>query len=256
MRTKIIAGNWKMNTSLAEAYTLAQGVLNGTEHIERITTVMCPPYVWLASLAHDIVSKGSLKHLKLGAQNMFFEESGAYTGEVSPSMIEPLVEYVILGHSERTHVFKEDSELIANKVDAALAHGITPILCVGEDEQSEHSANQVVHALNHLIKGLQPEQIDALVIAYEPVWAIGTGKAATPEYAEKVLYALRSAVSDKTRILYGGSANEENAKSFLSLSDCDGLLVGGASLKLKSFVTMCQIADDLAADAGHHSLHS
>jgi triosephosphate isomerase len=256
MRTKIIVGNWKMNTSLAEAYALAEGVLRGTEHIERITTVICPPSIWLTTLAHDVIPKGRLPHLKMGAQNMHPEEHGAFTGEVSPTMLQDIVEYVIVGHSERTHLFHEDTDFIADKVMSAFDHGLTPVLCVGEDEQSSRSATQVVQTLNHLIKELSKDQIEKLVVAYEPVWAIGTGKAATPEYAEKVLTALRSVVSPMTRLIYGGSSNEENAKGFLELPDCDGLLPGGASLKLKSFLTMCQIADDLAQAAGYRSLHS
>ena len=245
-----------MNTSLAEAYILAQGVLNGTEHIERITTVLCPPAVWLAPLAHDVIQKGKLPHLKLGAQNLYPAESGAYTGEISPAMLGDIVEYVILGHSERTHIFHEKSDFIAEKVEMALAHNLTPILCVGEDEQNEHSVTDVVHSVNHLIKGLSDDQLGKIVVAYEPVWAIGTGKAATPEYAEKVLRALRGVVAAETRILYGGSANDENCLGFLQLEDCDGLLVGGASLKLQAFLNMCQIADDLAGANGHRSLHS
>ncbi len=256
MRTKIIAGNWKMNTSLAEAMTLAQGVLHGTEHIERITTVICPPAVWLVPIAHEVIPKGRLPHLKLGAQNMHPKTEGAFTGEISPLMVKSCAEYVILGHSERTHLFGEALDFTAEKVEAANEHGLKPILCVGEDSQSERSASHVVHTLNHLVKGLSHEQLDELIVAYEPVWAIGTGKAATPEYAEKVLNALRSVLTAKTRILYGGSVNEENAQGFLELPDCDGLLIGGASLKLKSFLTICQIADDLAQKGGHRSLHS
>jgi len=260
MRTKIIAGNWKMNTSLAEAYTLAQGVLAGTEHIERITTVICPPSVWLVPLAQDVIPKGRLPHLKLGAQNMHPQEHGTFTGEISPLMLQDLVEYVIVGHSDRVRLFHESHEFIAEKVESALAHGLTPILCVGELEKTDDSVTRVVHSLNHMIKGLLPEQIEKIVVAYEPIWAIsngnGHGNAADPEYAQHVLGALRGVVSPETRLLYGGSSNEENAASYLSLPDCDGLLSGGASLKLKSFVTMCQIADDIAGNQGHCSLHS
>lgn len=254
MRTKIIAGNWKMNTTLAEAHTLARGVVHGAEHIERVTTVLCPPTIWLTELRHEVAH--SLPHLKLGAQNMYFEEMGAFTGETSPVMLKGIVEYVILGHSERTHLFHEKHDLIAEKVEAAFAHGLVPILCVGEDVANEHSAQQIVHSLNHMIKGLSHEQLEQLVVAYEPVWAIGTGKAATPEYAERIMSGLRGILTPKTRILYGGSVNEENARGFLELADCDGLLIGGTSLKLKPFLTICQLADDLAGTAGHQSLHS
>lgn len=255
MRTKMIAGNWKMNTTLAEACQLAEGVRHHAEHIERIEIVLCPPFVWLSQLAHDIIPPKRLAHLKLGAQNMHAEEAGAYTGEVSPTMLKDMVEYVILGHSERTHLFKEDPHFIAEKVEAAFAHGLTPILCVGEDEPSERSATQVVHSLNHLVKSLTANQLERLVVAYEPVWAIGTGKAATPEYAQKVMHAMRSVLTPKTRLLYGGSVNETNAAGFLAIPDCDGMLVGGTSLKLKPFLSVCQQADDLAGQHGHRSLH-
>lgn len=244
-----------MNTMLAEAHTLARGVLHGVEHIERIETVLCPPFVWITELAHDVAGRGRLPHLKLGAQNMYFEASGAFTGEVSPAMLSDLVDYVILGHSERTHIFGEQPDVIARKVEAAFAYGLTPILCVGEDAKSADSARQVAHTLSHIIKGLTDAQLAELVVAYEPVWAIGTGDAATPEYAQTVMAGLRSVTGDKTRILYGGSVNEMNAQGYLNLDDCDGLLIGGTSLKLKPFLQVCQCADDIAAGQGHKPLH-
>lgn len=256
MRTKLVAGNWKMNTTLADAHVLARGVLNGAEHIERIEIVLCPPAIWLAQLAHDAVPVGRLPHLKLGAQNMYFEETGAFTGEISPLMIKEVAEYVIIGHSERTHIFREDAELVADKVRSALEHGLTPILCIGEDKQSPDSKRQLVHQLNHLLKDVEQSDLHKLVVAYEPVWAIGSGNPATPEYAEDVMSALRSAVTEKTRLLYGGSVNEENAPGFLAQPNCDGFLIGGTSLKLKPFLTVCQQADDQAQKAGHRSLHS
>lgn len=256
MRTKIIAGNWKMNTSLSEAYTLARGVLHDAEHIERIVTVLCPPTIWLTELAHEVIPPGCLPHLKLGAQNMHDEDSGAFTGEASPAMIKEVAEYVILGHSERTHLFHEGIDFISSKVYAAFRYGLQPILCVGEDERQEHAMRQVIHRINHLVKDLKPEQVEKLIVAYEPVWAIGTGEAAEPEYAQRVMQSLRTMLSPKTRILYGGSVNEENAEAYLKQADCDGLLIGGTSLKLKPFLKICQIADDLAATASHPSLHT
>ena len=260
MRRKMIAGNWKMNTTLADAHVLARGVLNGVEHMERIEVVICPPTIWLAQLAHDVVPLHSMPHLKLGAQNMYFAEEGAFTGEISPLMVKEVAEYVIIGHSDRTHKFHEDTELIAEKVVSALAHHLTPILCLGEDQKSENSKRQLVHKLNHLVNGLSQEQLEKIVVAYEPVWAISGGDAhhepATPEYAQEVISGLRHVLPEKTRILYGGSSNDENALGFFEGSDCDGFLVGGASLKLKSFLTMCQVADDLAGRHGHQSLHT
>lgn len=246
MRRPLIAANWKMNTTLADAHILANGVRNEAEHIEHSDIVLCPPTIWLTELAHGGIAPKQLRHLKLGAQNMHFEESGAFTGETSPLMVKEVAEYVILGHSERTHIFREDWDLIAAKVRAAFDHGITPILCVGEDEQSKESKQQVLHVLSYLIKGLSQPELDELVVAYEPVWAIGSGTPATPEYAQEMIAYLRRHLTEKTRILYGGSSNDTNAAAFIEQPDIDGFLVGGASLKLKSFITMCQIADDHA----------
>jgi triosephosphate isomerase len=245
MRTKIIAGNWKMNTTLADAHILADGVRQELEHLEKITVVLSPPTIWLTELAERI-QPGKLPHLKLAAQNMYFEEKGAFTGEVSPLMVKEVAEYVILGHSERVHVFKEDPEMIAAKVVAAFNNRLTPILCIGEDEQGPASKRQLVHLLNHLVQGLAHDQLQSLVVAYEPVWAIGTGKAATPEYAQDVCATLRHVLTPETRLLYGGSVTDENAKDFLAEADIDGLLIGGVSLKLKPFVTICQIAESLS----------
>jgi triosephosphate isomerase len=253
-RVPVIAGNWKMNTTLADAHILAKGVRDGAEHIERIEIVMCPPTVWLSEIA-DIVKPGAMPHLALGAQNMYFEEMGAFTGETSPLMVKELAEYVIIGHSERVHVFHEKPSLITRKVAAALEHGLTPILCVGEDEQSSTSKTEVAAMLEKIIEEFSPEEKAKIVVAYEPVWAIGTGKAATPEYAQEVMHELRTKLPEETCVLYGGSANDENCGSLLELPDCDGLLIGGASLKLKNFLIMCQTADDLAHKHGHKSKH-
>jgi triosephosphate isomerase (TIM) len=254
-RTPVIAGNWKMNTSLADAYVLAVGVRDGLEHVERVEVVLCPPTIWLSEVSH-VVPKGRLPHLSLGAQNMYYEESGAFTGETSPLMVKELAEYVILGHSERTHVFHEKPDFIAVKVDAALEHDLIPILCVGEERQSATSKKEVAAMLGKIIHNLSPEQRAKLIVAYEPVWAIGSGNPATAEYAQEVMAELRQQLPDEARVLYGGSVNEENARGYLETPDCDGLLIGGTSLKLKPFVTICQIADDLAHGHGHRSKHS
>jgi triosephosphate isomerase len=253
MRTKMIAGNWKMNTTLADAHVLANGIRQGAEHLDHVDIVLCPPSIWLTELAHHGIGPGSLKHLKLGAQNMYFEEHGTFTGEISPLMVREVAEYVIVGHSERTHVFNETPDLIVDKVESALAHDLTPILCVGEDVQEEGSKKKLVQQLNFLIRDLEEEDIERIIVAYEPVWAISTGpssqlgqRAATPEYAQEIISALRTVLPAKTRILYGGSANEENCQGYLTQTDIDGLLVGGASLKLKSFLTMCEIANNIS----------
>ena len=245
MRKKIIAANWKMNTTLADAHVLADGVRRETEHFEKIEIVLCPPTIWLTELARNL-PVGSLAHLMLGAQNMYVEDKGAFTGETSPLMVKEVAEFVIVGHSERTHLFHEDPELVSGKVQAAFRHGLTPILCLRENEQTAGSKRQLLHSLNHLVKELPHDQLNTLVVAYEPVWAIGTGKAATPEYAQDVCEALRNGLTASTRILYGGSVTEENAESLLDQADIDGLLIGGTSLKLKPFITICRIADQLS----------
>ena len=246
MNTPLIVANWKMHTTLADAHVLVNGIRNQSEHMEKIEIVVCPPSIWLALLAHDGIVPRSLSHLKLGAQNMYFEEEGPFTGEISPAMVKEVAEYVIVGHSERVHVFKEDAEMISNKVRAAFDHNLVPIVCLGEEERSDNSRRQMVHRLNHLIRDVRPGDLERIVVAYEPVWAIGSGHPATPEYAQEVISGLRGALTSKTRILYGGSVDEKDARGFLEQRDIDGLLVGGSSLRLKTFLTICQMADDLA----------
>ena len=242
MRTPMIAGNWKMNTTLADAHLLANGIVSGSEHLEHCDIVLCPPSIWLTEVAH-IVPPREFEHLKVGAQNMYCEAKGAFTGEISPLMVKEVAEYVILGHSERVHVFKEGPELIGSKVHAAFAHGIIPILCIGEEVQGGDSLRHLVHSLDYMLRGVSEEDIVRLVLAYEPVWAIGTGVAATPEYAEEVISTLRTRLSTQTRILYGGSVSAENAAGFLAKPDIDGFLIGGASLKIQEFLAICRLAN-------------
>lgn len=246
MRQKLIAGNWKMNLTLAEAMVLANGVRNHLEDFERILVVLCPSTIWLTEIAHAGIGPKQLPHLKLGAQNVFNQESGAYTGETSILQIKEVVEFVIIGHSERTHIFKENPDLIATKVQASLDHGVIPILCIGEDQKEEGSVRNLVHRLNYLVKDLNQEELERLVLAYEPVWAIGTGNPATPEYAQEVIVALREVLTPVSRILYGGSVTEENAEGFLQHPDIDGFLIGGTSLKLKPFLQICEMAENLS----------
>ena len=256
---KIIAANWKLNTSLADAYVLARGVLHGTEHMERIVTVLCPPAIWLTELAHEVVSVGMLPHLKLGAQNIFYEQSGPYTGEVSAKMVAEVAEYVIVGHSERVKFFHETAHDTALKLEAALAQNLQPILCVGELQATPEAAVQVGKRLEEVVENLSEAEKAQLIVAYEPVWAISngqTGTPATPDYAESTMGRLKTLLPDGARVLYGGSANGENAASFLACPSCDGLLIGGASLKLKSFLQAAQAADDLAGAQGFRSLHN
>ncbi len=244
-RRPLIAGNWKMNTTLADAHILADGVRQELEHEEKVDVVLCPPSIWLGFLAERL-GPGKVAHVSLGAQNCHPEMKGAYTGELSTEMIKEVADYVIIGHSERVQYFHEKPDFLLHKIEAAFRAGLTPILCIGEVEQVAGSTKKLVQELNHIVRSLTHAQLEQLVVAYEPVWAIGTGNVATPEYAQEVISLLRTVLTEKTRILYGGSSNDENARGLLAMPDIDGFLVGGASLKLKSFVTMVKIADQLA----------
>jgi triosephosphate isomerase len=249
MRTPLIAGNWKMNTSRSEAGVLAGAVKAGVEHMDKIEVVMCPPTVWLAEIAHHYVAPGQFEHLHLGGQNLYFEEKGTFTGETSPSQIKEVADYVLVGHSERVKLFGENHEIVAQKLHAAFAHDLKPILCIGEEVRSDTSLRAMVHTLDHLVKGLTHEELEQVVVAYEPVWAIsqaGVGTPASPEYAQQVIHTLRGRLTPKTRLLYGGSSNDQNAQSFLEQPDIDGLLAGNASLTAAKFLGMCQVAEDMA----------
>jgi triosephosphate isomerase (TIM) len=255
MKTTLIVGNWKMNTSLAEARMLARAVLHGVEHIERIQTVLCPPTIWLTEIAHHDIPFGKLPHLALGAQTAHQADSGAFTGETGMGMLQGLVAYVILGHSERMQYYNETLTAVGQKALAALAKKITPIICLGEVHQSPTSIDEVRAQAANLAAQISTENYQDIVIAYEPVWAIGTGQAAIPEYAAEVMRAIHQVFNGKSRVLYGGSVNAENAQGFLDLPETDGFLIGGASLNQKTFVQICQKADDRAQKCGQRSLH-
>jgi triosephosphate isomerase (TIM) len=240
VRTPFVAGNWKMNTTVQEAVNLVTDLRRTLAEIGRIEKVVFPPFVSL--LAVQCVLQGS--DIGLGAQNMYFEEKGAYTGEVSPLMLAGICRYVIIGHSERRQYFYETDALVSQKVRAALKHKLIPILCVGES-LSEHENNQteavVTRQVNGSLAGV--ETVDQLVVAYEPVWAIGTGKAAHGRPANQTIGLIRSLVeknysrhaADSLRILYGGSVTPANIAEFVSEPEIDGALVGGASLKAADF---------------------
>ena len=245
MRTPIIAGNWKMNKTTEEAVTFVRQIRDELDAVEGVDVVVCPPAIALPAV-HEAL-EGS--RVRVGAQNMHWEAEGAYTGEVSPEMIVSFCEYVILGHSERRTYYCESDEAVNKKTKAALAHGLTPIICVGEslaqNEAGETHAfvsGQVEAALD----GLSARQVRHCVIAYEPIWAIGTGKAASPEDAGRIIgESVRGTVvqlydddtAQTVRIQYGGSTNPDNIVAFMNHPDIDGALVGGASLK-PSFVDM------------------
>ena len=242
MRKKIIAGNWKMNMLPNEAMNF----INGLEPMVKNTNcevVLCVPYT---DLFYSLLTAQNT-NIKIGAQNMHWEEKGAYTGEIAPQMLKCInVEYVIIGHSERREYFAETDESVNKKIKAALAHELKPILCVGENlKQKELGLTEevITQQTELALDGLIKEQVENVIIAYEPIWAIGTGKVATKEDANesikqirnKIAYLYGEEVSQNVTILYGGSVNAQNAKELFTTSDIDGALVGGASLKLDEF---------------------
>jgi len=243
MRKPLISGNWKMNTKLEEAENLVRAMLAELDSIDGVGKVLCPPFISLAAIKELI--KGT--SIKLGAQNMYFEDKGAYTGEISPIMLTDLCDFVILGHSERRQYFAETDELINKKVKKALESGLKPILCVGEsleDNEAGKTEQKITRQVNAGLAGISPTS--QLVIAYEPIWAIGTGKAATGKQANATISLIRSIVAnlwDKetaqaVRLLYGGSVTSSNIAEFIAEADVDGALVGGASLKADEFVSI------------------
>jgi triosephosphate isomerase (TIM) len=244
MRRPFIAGNWKMNLNRASAVALAEGIVKSAEKIEGADMAVCPPSCYLDAVGRAIAGS----KVALGAQNMYHEKDGAFTGELSAAMLIDLgCKYVILGHSERRHILGETDEAINKKVLTALAAKLIPIVCVGE-LLSEREAGQTLSVISRQfdgsLAGLSPEQMKTVVIAYEPVWAIGTGKVATPQQAEEVHLALRkivaerynNATADVVRMQYGGSVKPDNAAELLKQPDIDGALVGGASLKVDQFL--------------------
>lgn len=249
-RTPLVAGNWKMHKTVSEALALVREMLPGLRPLTGVERVICPPFPALAPVA-DLV-QGSGVHL--GAQNVFWEDQGAYTGEVSPLMLKDYCRYVIVGHSERRQYFGETDETVNRRVRAVLRHGMSPILCVGErlEEREAGRTQQVVmEQLLGGLQGLSPDDGRRLVVAYEPVWAIGTGHAASPADASEVVGgAIRPVlaglfgeeIARSVRVLYGGSVKPENAAAFFAEEGIDGALVGGASLQAESFVAIAAAA--------------
>lgn len=247
MRKQIIAGNWKMHTDLAEATILVEGIKAALAEGEATReVVVCPPFTGLSTVA-DLIEDTDVR---LGAQNMYFEPKGAFTGEVSPLMLTDVgCHYVILGHSERREYFGESDALINQKIKAAFQYDLIPILCVGESlaqREANETQSFIDSQLTAGLQGLTAEQVSQMVIAYEPIWAIGTGKTATAEQAGEVCTAIRAKVAalfdketaEALRIQYGGSVKGSNAKEILSQPDIDGALVGGASLKADDFMAI------------------
>jgi triosephosphate isomerase len=246
-RVPVIAGNWKMNTTVPEAVGLVKATLPGLEKVRGVEKVVCPPFVSLAAVGE--VLKGS--SVKLGAQNVFYEDKGAYTGEISPLMLAGLCEYVIIGHSERRQYFGETDEMMEKKLKAALKHALKPIFCIGE-RLEENEAGRTEEVLRRQLTPLADRAYfqGGLVIAYEPVWAIGTGRSATGQQAGQTIGFIRSevrkrhgsGVAENLRILYGGSVTAENIADFMRMEEIDGALVGGASLKPGDFVSIARQA--------------
>lgn len=251
-RRAIVAANWKMNGSLALVNSMVSE-LNSVTLAENVDVVVCPSFPYLAAFSLASVTADLSKSFSLGAQNLNENTSGAYTGEVSTTMLQEVgVNYVIVGHSERRSLFQESSILVAQKVKAALAAGLTPILCIGESEAERvGELTEVVLAeqLQPVIDEIGIEKFADVVIAYEPVWAIGTGKTASPEMAQKTHQFIREFIANidetiavKVPLLYGGSVNATNCEELFAQADIDGGLIGGASLKAEEFKIICLAA--------------
>lgn len=250
MRTPIIAGNWKMHKTVAEAKKLAQEVRDAVAGIKGVDVVLCPPFTALSAVKEALANS----NVGLGAQNIYWEEQGAFTGEVSPLMLKELCGYVIIGHSERRQFFGETDEGVNKKIKAALAHGLTPIVCVGENlEQNEagETASFVGGQVKAAFAGLPAADAAKIIVAYEPIWAIGTGKNADPSTANRIIgLSIRGAlaeiyseeVAQQIRVQYGGSVKPDNIAGFMAQPDIDGALVGGASLKLENFLPLIEAA--------------
>ena len=250
MRKPIVAGNWKMNKTAPEAAELVNELKPLVADVDDVEIVVAPPFTALTTVAEALVGS----NVGLAAQNMHWEASGAYTGEVSAEMLLTVgCRYVIIGHSERRAYFHETNADVNKKVKAALAAGLTPIMCVGETLEERESGSTEAVVKDHVeggLAGLSPEEIATVVIAYEPVWAIGTGKTATPEQAQDVHAFIRQLLADlagdataqAVRIQYGGSMKPENAKELTSKPDIDGGLIGGAALKADSFAAIVKAA--------------
>jgi triosephosphate isomerase len=250
MRKYIIAGNWKMNKNAAESAALVEEIVKAAGSETSVSAVVCPPFTSIQKVS-DLASDSNVG---VGAQNMYFEASGAYTGEISAEMLRHLrVDWVILGHSERRAIFGETDELINQKVIAALANSLKPILCVGETIEEREAGDTLKVVETQLTEGLRnvdESKAEEIVIAYEPVWAIGTGKTATPEMAQEVHAYIRKllnalfgeAKGESIRILYGGSMKPANAEELLAQKDIDGGLIGGASLQSNSFLELIEAA--------------
>jgi triosephosphate isomerase len=254
-RALLVAGNWKMNLTLEQARELAAAVAQAPRQAG-VDVALCPPFPWLLAVRQATQASTVL----VGAQNCHTAASGAFTGEVSPTMLAPHVDFILAGHSERRHVFGESDELVGQKVGAILSAGSRAVLCVGEtlaERQADQAATVVTRQLSSGLASAGVNDLDRVVVAYEPVWAIGTGVAATPEDAQQMCAVVRDWLGDRygetgrnVGILYGGSVTPDNAGSLFAQPDVDGGLVGGASLKADSFQAIVDAAAALRSDNG------
>ena len=247
MRKLLIAGNWKMNTTLMEAVDLVNEMKEPLDRINGVDKVVCPPFISIAVISEILMDSS----IKVGAQNMYFKEKGAFTGEISPAMLIDICEYVIIGHSERRQYFNETDETVNKKGRAALDAGLKPIICVGENLEQNKAGETEKIVTGQLKRALDDISYSpAIVIAYEPIWAIGTGKAATGTDANTTIKIIRNTIADiyngraaqDMRILYGGSVTAANISEFINQPEIDGGLVGGASLKSAEFISMVEQA--------------
>lgn len=261
-RRKFIVGNWKMNLTLALAQDLVFKLKNQLKEINSVDIAICPPHVYLSSLLNIVKNS----NIKIGAQNMFYKEEGAYTGEISPKMLADLqINLVIIGHSERRQFFNETDNDVNLKIKSAVQNSLTPIFCVGEDlntREKGQAPEWIEKQILAGIKDLSHEDIEKLIIAYEPIWAIGTGKICSGEDANKIIKIIRNVIkvkssniiSEKVRILYGGSIKSSNFSDHIKYPDIDGGLVGGSSLNVEEFIKIVNLANN--AHAQHQSLLS
>jgi len=253
MRKKIVAANWKMNMTQTEAARFVESILLDLGEITDVEVVIVPPFTAIAKVMEAL---GRAQNIKVGAQNMYWEKNGPFTGEISGPLLRDLfVHYVVLGHSERRILFGETDEIVNRKVRAAHEATLRPIVCIGETLQQRDKGNVEKILASHIrgsLAGLKPKELQETVIAYEPVWAIGTGRNATPEQAQEAHAFVRKTLremaddgtADRVRIQYGGSVKPENARELMSQPDIDGALVGGASLDPRSFVQIVKAARD------------
>jgi len=244
MRIPLLAGNWKMNKTVSEGVALVEALIQGMDGVSEREVLVCPPFTALYPLKTTIENTP----IKLGAQNMYFEDSGAYTGDISPLMLKDVgCTYVIIGHSERRQIFGEDDTMINRKIHTALKHGLRAIMCVGESKPQRDAGqaeNIVVAQVRAGLQNITAEQMSEVVVAYEPIWAIGTGDTATPDDAQAMHAAIRTTLTalygadtaQTVRIQYGGSVKPDNVDELMAQPDIDGALVGGASLKASDFL--------------------